>query len=86
MNDEYLDLTIRDRDQTLFIGKVVSVTSYNKKGKFDVLLQHTNFISQVQDFIEFVDLQGEGHKMKFTNGIIRVHKNNVKVYLGVGEL
>lgn len=80
-----LILKIRDRETDIFEGPVSSLTSYNEKGKFDVLPQHTNFISIIAKELIYRDLAGKTHEIKITNGIIRVQHNKVRIYLGIGE-
>ena len=81
-----LYLAVRARENLVFIGKVSSFTSYNDKGKFDVLPGHANFISLINKSLLFKDLAGESHEIKIGLGIMRVVKNNVEVYLGVEGL
>ena len=41
-------LIVKDRDKTDFEGEVESVSSYNKKGLFDILIDHAQFISIIE--------------------------------------
>jgi F0F1-type ATP synthase epsilon subunit len=79
-----LDLTVRNRDDIIFSGKVDSITSYNTKGRFDVLPSHANFISLLEKYLIYKSADGEKN-IPIKNGILKVDKNKVKVYLGVGE-
>lgn len=83
MDEETLRLTIRNREVVLYDGKVKSVTSYNEKGKFDVLLEHTNFISLLNKNLTYRTLDGKEYTLEAENGIIWVRENRVMVYLGV---
>jgi F0F1-type ATP synthase epsilon subunit len=80
-----LDLTVRNRDNLIFEGKVESITSYNTKGRFDVLPSHANFISLLEKYLIYRTIDGQENNIPINNGILRVSNDQVKVYLGIGE-
>jgi len=80
-----LDLMVRNRDDVIFEGKVDSITSYNAKGRFDVLPSHANFISLLEKYLIYKTSDGKENNIPINNGILKVSRNEVKVYLGVGE-
>ena len=84
MKDEYLDLIIRDREKIIFDGKVKSVSSFNEKGRFDVLPQHANFISIINRQVMYTNLANEEKGLGVTTGIIKVDANKANVFLGIG--
>jgi F0F1-type ATP synthase epsilon subunit len=84
MNNQ-LNLSIRNREEVIFQGKVTSFSSHNEKGKFDVLPKHANFISLLNRYVVYKTVDGQENSMPITNGIIKVTNNEVRVYLGVGE-
>ncbi|MGD8744669.1 MAG: hypothetical protein PVJ52_03685, partial [Candidatus Woesebacteria bacterium] len=65
-----LHLTIKNRERIIFDGEVKSLTSYNEKGKFDVLPQHANFISLIRKELVYRELDGKENKLELTKGII----------------
>lgn len=83
MNSNIFNLTISSREGTVFQGQVQSITSYNEKGKFDVLAEHANFISLIKDSIILIDLKGKKQEIKINNALLKVHQNIVKIYLGI---
>lgn len=83
MKDQALYLKVRNREILIFDGPVKSVTSFNDKGVFDVLPQHTNFISLVGRFLSFRDFAGEKREIKLDSAIMRVYSNKIEVFLGI---
>jgi F0F1-type ATP synthase epsilon subunit len=80
-------LKVASREGIVFEGDVESITSFNEKGKFDVLGQHANFISLIKKNL-IVRASGEqvDKELSFDNALMRVRENNVEVYLGVEGL
>ncbi len=78
-----IHLVIRDKRQTLFQGDVKSLTSYNAKGTFDILPEHTNFISIISDRIEFVKTDNTRMQLTLKRGVVHVKENHVEIYLGI---
>jgi F0F1-type ATP synthase epsilon subunit len=80
-------LKVASREGLVFEGEVESITSYNEKGKFDVLASHANFISLIKKSL-VVRTSGDNvdKELNFDNALIRVRQNNVEVYLGVEGL
>jgi F0F1-type ATP synthase epsilon subunit len=85
MDHNSLDLIIRNRESVLFQGKVVSITSYNDKGKFDILPEHANFISLLSKDIMYRTSNNKENTIPLSNGIIKVNENKVEIFLGIGE-
>lgn len=78
-----LSVNIRTAKRTFFQGNVISLTSVNDKGEFDVLYEHANFISLIRDCI--IVNKGTSNERKFviTTGILKVEQNKVDVFLDV---
>ena len=77
-------LKVASREGVIFEGEAASVSSYNDKGKFDVLPNHTNFISLIKKNLTIMEDDTKGGKnLKFENALMRVKENKVEVYLGV---
>jgi len=84
MDDQKFHLRILSREGVLFEGEVASITSYNEKGKFDVLAQHANFITLTTKGIYIRETGSEEEKViNFDNALIRVRQNNVEAYVGI---
>ena len=80
---ELIHLTIISREKVWFDGEVVSVSSVNDTGKFDVLARHQNFISLVRDSLTYRLEDGSSNEVPFETGIMHVLANKVKVFLGL---
>lgn len=81
-NLTFLSVEIRDTVSLLFEGEATGISSTNKKGLFDILPIHENFISVVLD--EVVVHTRNGDK-RFPNktGILKVSENEVKGFLNI---
>ena len=75
-------LLVKNRDKIVFEGEVDNISSYNKIGLFDVLLDHSNFISIVEKQIIIIQ-NGARKEIPVDNGLLKVKGNNIFVYLGV---
>jgi F0F1-type ATP synthase epsilon subunit len=84
-NKGKVKLSVVTRQSVLFDGEVETVSSVNDNGEFDVLEKHTNFISLVKDKIVIYTFEGEKQEMKIKEGLMRVVKDEVKVFLGLGH-
>lgn len=78
-----ITLTIRNRTSLVFRGQVKAVTSLNDEGKFDILPEHTNFISIIKDYIIIHNLDGTDKELKITRGILKMRGNLISIYLGI---
>jgi len=79
--DEKIHLVLRNRNQILFNDYVKAVTSKNDTGVFDILPEHSNFISLISTPLT-IHLVGGGKKeIPFTNGIIKVKDNAIFCYI-----
>lgn len=83
MQDTIFNLKIASREGVIFEGKASSITSYNSKGKFDVLAQHANFISLLQKSVQIIDISGNTKEVKFDNALMKVYQNQVSIYMGI---
>lgn len=83
MAKKTLQLLVKTRDGTLFDGVVESVTSVNKVGKFDILGNHANFISLIQEKLTIKEENGGKREFPIESGLVRTSKNKVEIYLGI---
>ncbi len=85
MPDESIFLTIYTSEGVMFKDAVKIVSSANSVGKFDILPEHSNFISIVKDRITAVLSDGKTKQFPIIgNAIMRVLSNKVDVFIGVG--
>lgn len=78
-------LKIASRQGDIFDGEVSFVTSVNEEGEFDILPQHANFISLLKDKIIYKPLKDDVRELKFDSALLRMKKNDLEVYLGIGS-
>lgn len=78
-----LQLTIRARETVEYDGRVLSITSFNDRGKFDVTPNHANFISLIKDKILINKTDGTQQEFKLNRAVMRVEGNKIGVYLGI---
>ncbi len=91
MVDEQIDNTgitvrVRSSEELIFEGRVKAISSFNKKGTFDVLPLHTHFISIIQKRIVLHFTDGNKRQIELDSGVIQVRKNVVDVFLGFQPL
>jgi F0F1-type ATP synthase epsilon subunit len=74
-------VTIFDYDRELFSGEIVALSSHNKAGSFDILGDHTNFISVLDSHIHVHLANGETKEWPIESGVIRCLERQVTVYV-----
>ena len=81
--DRNITLSIKNRQGIMFSDTVKAVSSYNDKGPFDILSEHENFISLIYQKIVVHKLDNKTEEFKIDNGVLRVYKNEVNIYIGI---
>lgn len=76
-----LTIVVRNREKVLYSGQAAAVTSVNDKGIFDVLPQHENFITLIKEKVVIHPTLKENKEIQIENGIVRVYKDKVYVYV-----
>lgn len=79
MND-LLDIKIITPKDVLFEGKARAVSSKNSSGKFDILPEHANFITIIENEPIIVHFEKEDKEFKFSQAIIYQKANKVLVF------
>lgn len=79
----HLLLSIKDRGGEVFSGKVHTVSSVNSIGPFDILPLHANMVTTIQEKIIVQPTSGGQKNIPIKNGLLRVTKNNVEIFLGL---
>ncbi|OGC98032.1 hypothetical protein A2634_02590 [Candidatus Amesbacteria bacterium RIFCSPHIGHO2_01_FULL_48_32] len=74
---------VRNRQGLVFEGQVRAVSSVNKKGPFDILLHHANFVCTIQKKLTLHRVDGKKMEIAVDSGIMEVHRDQVLVFLGV---
>ena len=79
--DQEFDVTITSPDEQVWAGKVVSVSSENSAGRFDVLANHANFITMIQNKeIVTRSVDGSDKKFIYKNAVLAVNGGKVNIY------
>lgn len=81
-----LNVEVRSRQGVVFSGDLAAITSYNLVGQFDILPEHTNYVSMIKKKLILRRVDGRVEEMNVDSGIIMVESNKVKVFVGVGKM
>lgn len=79
--EEKIHVMVRNRRQILFDDEVKAITSRNDTGLFDVLPEHSNFISTIKEKIVIHKLDGQTYEVLLSNGIIKVKNSSIRCYI-----
>ncbi len=81
-----LHVRILNPKQTLFEGEALSVSSKNSAGKFDILPEHANFITLVENFpLTVIKENKEKLTLNTSQAVIFVTSNRVNIYTDISE-
>ena len=78
-----LSITIRTREKVLFSGQAKALTSINEDGLFDVLPQHSNFISIIKDYVTVLKEDNTTLKFDLSSAIMQVTGDIVNIFVGI---
>lgn len=68
--------------QTYYDGDAYAVSSENDVGSFDVIEGHRNFITIIQHKLLIRSTANDVQEVPITKGVLTVHDNQVRVYVG----
>ena len=66
-----------------FEGKVEAISSQNRLGNFDILPEHTNFITLIFNSLTIHTTDKKKLTYQFERGVLEVSENRVNVFLGL---
>ena len=75
-----LTVTITSPEKIVWHGRAESVSSENSRGPFDILSQHANFITYIENKPVIVRLGKQEHKFEFKRCVIYTQNNYVSCY------
>lgn len=75
-------LQIQTREGVVFNSQIESLTSFNKKGRFDILPHHINYISIIENQLIIKEAGGNEKVVKLFAGLLQFINNEAKVFLG----
>ncbi len=77
------DVLIHDEKGIIFNDVAASLSSVNDQGPFDILAEHTNFITLIKEKIILHLASGEKKEFAVDGGVLHCFQYRVEVYLGV---
>ena len=78
-----LQVVVHDEKGVLFSGMAKALSSVNDQGPFDILQEHTNFITLIKDKIEIVTESDQVKTYPVGSGILHCFTSKVEIYLGM---
>jgi F0F1-type ATP synthase epsilon subunit len=78
-----IHLTVRDRTKILFNDYVKALTSYNEAGIFDILPEHSNFISLINTKIIIHKLDKTTQEIPLVNGIVKIKDYDIRCFINI---
>lgn len=81
-----LNLRIISPVEDVFSGEVVSLSSRNSAGNFDILSQHANFITLINDSQITIRLPDKTTKtFQFPTAVLRCKDNRVEIFTDLSK-
>lgn len=81
MDTESLQVKVMTPHKILFQGPALAVSSVNSEGKFDILPEHANFISLIENqAVSIIQTNKQIINFNFTQAIVVNLKNQVTIY------
>ncbi|MCH8889289.1 hypothetical protein IID26_02610 [Patescibacteria group bacterium] len=82
--EEFLSVRVSNPDAVLWLGEADSVSSRNLQGDFDILPQHANFITIIQNNPIIIQIRGgEKKEFHFDSAIIYTYKDSVQIFANI---
>jgi len=82
---DHLVVVVHTREGIVFRGKASAVSSKNRKGPFDVLHTHANFVTTLYESVVVHSTGAQPFTKTFDHGLLWVRSGAlVDVYIGIG--
>ncbi len=78
-----ISVKVMSAKETLFEGQASAVSSENDTGPFDILQNHSRFISVIHKKVIVHITPQEVKEFPIQNGVLTVENNVVKIYVGL---
>lgn len=78
-----LEVIVISPEEVLFEGKAQSVSCHNPNGSFDVLFEHTNFMSMIDQKITIIEPTGNTRDIPIEQALIQVKNNSVTILVNI---
>lgn len=79
---QLLTVTVHDRTGVLFKGEAKAVSSHNERGSFDVLPEHANYLTIIEQEVK-LHLPTDEKTFNLTRGVLSAVDNEVTILLGI---
>ena len=80
-SEEKIHVMVRNRIKILFDDDVKSLTSKNDSGIFDILPEHSNFITLINSPLILRKPDGQKQEISFISGLLIVKDDSVHCYV-----
>jgi F0F1-type ATP synthase epsilon subunit len=81
-----LFIHIKSPEGSLFEGYVDALSSINEFGRFDVLVEHENFICIIREYITLYEKKTVLKNIKIDSGVLKATENKINIFLGIDTL
>ncbi len=78
-NDTF-DVIINSPNELIWKGTANSISSKNSDGPFDILPEHANFITIIQNEPITAISEGKEHSFKYESAVLSVYNGAVTIY------
>lgn len=78
-----LKVRILGPTRSLYEGKAVSISAHNKQGAFDILLNHQNFFSLLDECQIVVNTGIQNLTFPIKEGLLKVKSNTVTIFVDI---
>jgi F-type H+-transporting ATPase subunit epsilon len=78
-----LQVEVISPEKIVYKGEAIAITSYNQAGQFDILAEHSHFITLIRDKVIIRKVGKTILQFQLQYGILRCHDNQIKIYIGL---
>jgi len=83
MNDEKISVFIISPEKVVFDGPAISITCHNEKGTFDILSEHSSFMSMIDKKIIIREQDDKATVIPIEKAILQMVKNHLVIMINV---
>lgn len=80
-----LQVIVHDEHGIIFEGPAAALSSVNEQGPFDILPEHTNFITLIKKSLSISLESGEVKQFDVAGGVLHCYTSKIEIYLGVQD-
>lgn len=83
MNEKQINVIVNSPDKLIWEGRADSVSSENTEGTFDILPEHANFVTMIENKPVVVRSGGTQKEFQYQNAVLVVRGKMVTIYAGI---